>query len=151
MSAARPAVFGLPSAQCYRRGVGSSDVVAVRNRLKRLAWLLDASWRVPGIRARVGFDALVGLVPGIGDLIGTALSGWIIVQARQAGAPGPVIARMVGNVAVETVVGLVPVLGDLFDAGWKANLRNVELLDRWLEEIARGERARSSAPASRTF
>jgi hypothetical protein len=128
-----------------------NDAVEVRNRIKRLAWLLDASWRVPGMRARVGFDALVGLIPGIGDLIGTALSGWIIVQARRAGVPSPVVARMVGNVAIEALVGLVPVLGDLFDAGWKANLRNIALFDRWLEgdELGRGERARSSTPASR--
>ena len=97
-------------------------------RLDSLAYLLDNSIPIPGTGARVGLDAVIGLVPGIGDVAGTAMSGYIVMQAARMGAPASVIARMVLNVGVETVVGSVPFLGDLFDAGWKANARNLKLL-----------------------
>ncbi len=97
-------------------------------RLDSLAYLLDNSIPIPGTGARVGLDALIGLVPGIGDVAGTAMSGYIVMQAARMGAPASVIARMVMNVGIETVVGSVPFLGDLFDAGWKANARNIKLL-----------------------
>jgi hypothetical protein len=97
-------------------------------RLDSLAYLLDNSIPIPGTGARVGLDALIGLVPGIGDVAGTAMSGYIVMQAARMGAPASVIARMVLNVGIETVVGAIPFLGDLFDAGWKANARNIKLL-----------------------
>jgi hypothetical protein len=97
-------------------------------RLDSLAYLLDNSIPIPGTGARVGLDAIIGLVPGIGDVAGTAMSGYIVMQAARMGAPGSVIARMVLNVGIETVVGSIPFLGDLFDAGWKANARNIKLL-----------------------
>jgi hypothetical protein len=93
-----------------------------------LAYLLDNSIPIPGTGARVGLDAVIGLVPGIGDVAGTAMSAYIVMQAARMGAPGSVVARMVLNVGVETVVGSIPFLGDLFDAGWKANARNIKLL-----------------------
>jgi hypothetical protein len=96
--------------------------------LDRLAWWLDSSIVVPGTRFRIGFDALIGLVPGIGDLIGTALSAYIVAAAARRGLPGSVLVRMALNVGVEAVVGAVPIVGDLFDAAWKANQRNVALL-----------------------
>ena len=97
-------------------------------RLDSLAYLLDNSIPIPGTGARVGLDALIGLVPGIGDVAGTAMSGYIVMQAARMGAPASVVARMVLNVGIETVVGSIPFLGDLFDAGWKANARNITLL-----------------------
>lgn len=97
-------------------------------RLDSLAYLLDNSIPIPGTGARVGLDALIGLVPGIGDVAGTAMSGIIVMQAARMGAPGSVVARMVLNVGIETVVGAIPFVGDLFDAGWKANARNIKLL-----------------------
>lgn len=97
-------------------------------RLEALSYLLDESIPIPGTRMRVGLDAVIGLVPGLGDLAGTALSGYIVVEAARLGIPFSVLLRMVLNVGVEAVVGAVPFLGDLFDAGWKANKRNMRLL-----------------------
>ncbi len=99
--------------------------------LERLAWWLDSAFVVPGTRFRIGIDALIGLVPGIGDLVGAALSAYIVGAAARRGLPGSVLVRMAINVALEAVVGTVPLLGDLFDAAWKANQRNVALLRQY--------------------
>ena len=115
-----------------------------RARLEFLAWLLDSSIPIPGTRFTVGVDALVGLVPLLGDLIGVALSGYIIAEANRLGAPRALLARMAFNVTVDGIVGLVPFLGDAFDAGWKANQKNVRLLGAWLDHphrAGRGNRA----------
>lgn len=97
-------------------------------RLRRLAWLLDSSIRIPGTRWTVGIDALIGLVPGLGDAVGVLLSSYIVYQAARLGATRGVLARMVLNIAIEGLVGAIPILGDLFDAGFKANQRNIRLL-----------------------
>lgn len=106
-----------------------------------LARLLDDAIPIPGTSWRIGIDPLLGLVPGLGDVLGAVLSGWILLVAARLGAPRAVIARMALNVALETVVGIVPGLGDLFDAAWKSNARNVELLERWHARPAATERA----------
>jgi hypothetical protein len=108
----------------------SADATAERRRtgVEWLAWWLDNSIPVPGTRFRIGFDAVIGLVPGLGDLVGTVLSSYIIAVAAARGLPASVLVRMAINVAIEGVVGLVPILGDLFDAGWKANQRNIRLM-----------------------
>ena len=100
--------------------------------IRSLARLLDAAVTIPGTHFRVGLDALIGLIPGVGDLAGAALSGYIVLAAARLGAPKSVLARMVVNVAVDSVVGSIPLLGDLFDAGWRANTRNTALLERHL-------------------
>jgi hypothetical protein len=97
-----------------------------------LARLLDNLVPIPGTSYRIGLDPLLGLVPGAGDLVGAVLSTWILVAASRLGAPASVLARMALNVAIDAVVGAVPFAGDLFDAGWKANLRNVRLMEAWL-------------------
>ena len=97
-----------------------------------LARLLDSSIPIPGTSWKVGFDPIVGLIPGIGDLIGAVLSGYIIVQAARAEVPTLTLARMLANVGFDTLVGAVPALGDVFDAAWKSNTRNVALLERHL-------------------
>lgn len=107
--------------------------------LERLAWWLDSSIVVPGTRFRIGIDALIGLVPGIGDLIGTALSAYIVAAAARRGLPGSVLLRMAFNVGIEAIVGAVPILGDLFDAAWKANQRNVALLRQYAAVPHRAE------------
>ncbi len=114
---------------------------ASKEQLEWLAWLLDSSIRIPGINFRIGVDALIGLVPGLGDMVGVLLSSYIVGQAWQLGVPKSTLARMGFNVLVEGVAGSVPVLGDIFDAAWKANQRNVRLLHAHLDNPRRAVRA----------
>lgn len=97
---------------------------------ERLARLLDSQFRVPGTSLRFGIDGVLGLVPGVGDAAGLALSSAVIVQAVRLGARGATVARMVLNVAIDTVFGSIPLLGSVFDFAFKANNRNVALLQR---------------------
>ena len=101
--------------------------------LKAIAHLMDSQFEVPGTSIKVGLDSLIGLVPGVGDLISTAVSVWLIREARRLGASRWLVARMIWNVAVDTTIGIVPVVGDMFDVAWKANRKNIELLARHLE------------------
>ncbi len=123
-------------------GGAANDALATTrvSRARTLAQLLDSALPLPG-GYRIGLDPLLGLVPGLGDLAGAAMSGHIVLLAARLGAPASVVARMIGNVAIDTLVGAVPVLGDLFDAAWKSNLRNVALLERWLDEPAGAQRS----------
>lgn len=89
----------------------------------------------------VGLDALIGLVPFLGDLVGVLASSYILSQAARAGASRSVLLRMAFNIAVEGLVGVIPLAGDVFDAAWKANQRNVRLLGDWLDRPARAERS----------
>ena len=97
-------------------------------RLERLSRLLDTAIAVPGTSIRLGADAAIGLVPGIGDLISTLLSSYIVYEAHRLGAPKWLIARMIGNVVLDTTLGAIPLAGDVFDVMWRANRRNVRLL-----------------------
>jgi hypothetical protein len=106
-------------------------------RLEALTRMLDTALIIPGTNIRFGADAMIGLVPGIGDAITTALSAYVVYEAHRLGAPRTLIARMIANVAVDGVVGAVPLLGDAFDVVWRANRRNMRLLRGWLED--RGE------------
>ena len=102
-------------------------------RARTLARLLDSAARVPGTNIRFGADAIIGLVPGLGDIGGAALAGYLVILAQRLGVPRAVVLRMLANVAVDTLAGSVPVIGDLFDVAYKSNLRNVALLERALE------------------
>ena len=113
-----------------------------------VARLLDSAVGIPGTKMRVGLDPLLGLVPGLGDVAGAALSGYIVLLAARRGASPSVVARMLGNVAIDTAVGSVPVLGDLFDAGWKSNVRNVALLERHMSVPADVRRSSRLAVAA---
>jgi hypothetical protein len=104
-----------------------------RASLQRLAYMLDSSIPLPG-GFRIGLDGLIGLIPGIGDLIGAILSSYIIGQAYRMGVSRMILLHMAGNVALETVVGAIPIVGDLFDFAWKANRRNVALLEHHLAD-----------------
>lgn len=105
-------------------------------RLRTVSRLLDNAFVIPGTRYRFGFDALIGLVPGLGDAVSAIFSGYIILEASRMGAPKSVVTRMIGNVAIDTLVGWVPILGDLFDVAWKSNLRNMALLETHLQQPA---------------
>lgn len=106
-------------------------------RLRTMAKVLDELIRIPGTNLRVGLDPLLGILPGGGDAVGGVISGYTIVVAGRLGAPPSVIARMLLNVLVDMAVGTIPFLGDLFDIGWKANRRNVTLLEGYLEKPGR--------------
>lgn len=106
-------------------------------RLETLATFMDAAIVVPGTNIRLGADALIGLFPGIGDVISAGVSGLIILEARRMGAPRRLIARMIGNVAIDALGGAVPLVGDLFDVAFRANLKNTQLLRRHFERRAR--------------
>jgi hypothetical protein len=97
-------------------------------RIGLLANLLDSAILIPGLNRRVGLDAVLGLVPGVGDAISAALASYIIWEARQLGLPRWKIARMVGNVAVDTAIGVIPFAGDVFDVFFKANQRNLRII-----------------------
>lgn len=115
----------------------------VRERLARLAWLLDSSIPIPGTGFRIGLDPLIGLFPLVGDMVGVLLSSYIVREAAALGVPRSILARMVFNVALEGLVGMIPLAGDVFDAAYKANQRNVRLLSAWLErphEVRRASR-----------
>jgi uncharacterized protein DUF4112 len=121
--------------------VETEDARTTRERLRSLAWLLDSSIPIPGTRLTVGLDALIGLFPILGDLAGVLLSSYILGEAARLGAPKTVLMRMAFNVGVEGVIGIVPFAGDLFDAAWKANQRNVRLLDAWIDRPRKAERS----------
>lgn len=99
-------------------------------RLRSLAWLLDNSIALPG-GFRIGLDAIIGLVPVVGDVTGALVAAFIVNEARLLGASRSVLLRMSANVLIEALLGSVPLLGDLFDAGFKANLRNIALLEQY--------------------
>ncbi len=103
-------------------------------RLRRLAWTLDAFGRVPGTRLRFGLDGVIGLTPVVGDTVMTLISLYIVIEAARLGLPRRKIRRMLANVAIEAVVGSVPLLGDIFDTFWKANLRNIAIIDAHLAQ-----------------
>ena len=111
----------------------SAQERAALRRCRSVARLLDDSVRVPGTDRRIGLDALLGLLPIGGDALGAILSLYIVVEARRIGAPTGVIVRMLGNVLVDFLGSIVPVVGYVFDAVWKANQRNLELLEGYVE------------------
>ena len=102
-------------------------------RLDRLSRLFDIAFLVPGTNIRFGVEAILRLVPGIGDAAASAFSCWVLYEAYRLGVPPLLLARMIGNVVVEGMAGTVPIAGDLFDIGWRANRRNVGLLRKYFE------------------
>jgi hypothetical protein len=140
----RPEQLG-PEAHSFRFDFGSSTANPFGNlsreqrlaRLDALAKLLDVAFVVPGTNVRYGIDGLIGLIPVIGDIITTAISLWLVREARALGAPWHLTMRMLGNVALDGAVGIVPLIGDAFDVMFRANVRNVKMLQRWLEKQPR--------------
>ncbi len=110
-----------------RTAAGAADVTRRLARLRRLAWLMDGAFRLPGSRFRFGLNSVIGLPPGVGDAALGAISLYIVYEAWQLGLPRTALARMLGNIAIETAAGSVPIAGDLFDVAFKANLRNMDI------------------------
>ncbi|HEY9604371.1 MAG TPA: DUF4112 domain-containing protein [Allocoleopsis sp.] len=101
-------------------------------RLRRLSYMLDSAIPIPGTRLRVGLDPLLGLLPGAGDFLGTALSAYIVIESARLGVPRSALVEMVSNIVLDTVIGTVPVVGDIADVVWKANAKNIQLLEEHL-------------------
>jgi hypothetical protein len=101
-------------------------------RLRRLSNLLDNAIPIPGTSYRIGIDPLIGLVPGGGDFLGTALAAYIVLESARMGLPRNKLLQMVWNIILDTLGGTIPVLGDLVDVAWKANVKNITLLEQHL-------------------
>ena len=108
----------------------SPDAVKVEQSLDQLSRWMDGLFRIPGVGWRFGLDAVVGLIPGVGDLATTLVSFYILTSAVRYRVPKITLLRMGLNLGIDYVVGAVPLFGDLFDAWWKSNQMNVELLKR---------------------
>jgi hypothetical protein len=122
-----------------------AQLQAALRRVETLAHWFDDRYRVPGTRFRVGLDGILGLIPGVGDLLTNTITAYVVYEAWRLGIPTSTLARMLANLGIDTVVGAVPLVGDLFDFGFKANRRNVRLLQRHLAE--RGLRPAPEASA----
>lgn len=125
------------AASRMERRLSPQELAARLDRIRRLSRLMDTAVRVPGTRIRFGLDSVIGLVPGFGDAATAGISAWIVREAYASGVPRRVLAKMLGNIAVDFVGGAIPLAGDLFDVYWKANQRNVELLEELLRNAQR--------------
>ena len=110
------------------------DAASVRRRLEAMEALLERAFTVPGTNYRVGIDAVVGLIPVVGDLVTTAMGAWIVWEARNLGMSKFQLLRMAGNVGIDTLVGAIPVAGDLFDFAFRSNSRNLRIIRRWIDK-----------------
>ncbi|QIG51974.1 DUF4112 domain-containing protein [Nordella sp. HKS 07] len=106
-------------------------------RLRSLARVMDTALRIPGTRIRFGADSVLGFIPGAGDVLALGISAYALMEAVRFGAPPRVVARMIGNVAIDTGLGAIPVAGDIFDLFFKSNTRNLKLLLEHLERERR--------------
>lgn len=114
---------------CFSR---SRDPSRSRARIDRIARLLDSAYTIPGTRIRIGLDPLIGLIPGAGDMMTTALSAYVVYEAHRAGLPAKAVLRMVVNIVIDLIIGTVPILGDIGDIFWRANRRNLAIFDEHL-------------------
>ncbi|MBV9558495.1 MAG: DUF4112 domain-containing protein [Pseudolabrys sp.] len=129
---ARPYAEIFPPGQSTRPRDNASRRAALA-RIDALARLFDTAFMLPGTQIRFGVEAILRLIPGIGDAAASALSCYLLYEAHNFGVPSHIFARMVANVAIEGVVGAVPFLGDMFDVGFRANRRNVKILQEYLQ------------------
>lgn len=111
-----------------------TDALSVRRRIEALEKLLENSFTLPVINRPIGLDAIVGLVPGIGDAVTAAMGLYLVWEARNLGMPKWKLWRMAGNVGIDTLLGAVPVAGDLFDFLYRSNTRNVKIIKRHLDK-----------------
>ncbi len=125
------------TASAARVPVTAADRAKTLKRLSRIARTMDTAIKIPFIKTRLGADALLGLVPGAGDMVGLLVSGYVLAEAWRLGAPGRLLVKMAGNVAMDTGLGAVPILGDIFDVYFKSNTRNLTLLMNHLGDEAK--------------
>lgn len=111
-----------------------SDPASVRKRVEAMEMLLERSFRVPGVNMPIGLDALIGLIPVLGDIVTTALGAYIVWEARNLGMSKWQLTRMGGNVAFDTMLGLVPLVGDAADFVFRSNTRNLRIIKRHLDK-----------------
>jgi hypothetical protein len=102
-------------------------------KLRRVSRILDNAIAIPGTKISFGLDPILGLIPGGGDTITGGIAAYIVVEAARMGVPREILGKMVGNILIDSFAGTVPVVGDLFDLGWKANVKNLELLEKHLD------------------
>lgn len=100
--------------------------------MRRIVRMLETAIRIPGLNVRLGFDSIVGLVPGIGDLVAAGFSSYLLYRSYKLGIRKRVLTRMLANIGLDTLVGSVPVFGDVFDVVWKSNTMNLKLLEQEL-------------------
>jgi len=110
------------------------DIDAALARIEMVARVMDSLFAIPGTRIRVGIDAILGLVPVLGDLLSQIIANYIIWEARRLGVSNFTLARMIGNTLVDMAFGMVPVVGDAFDVAFRANMKNLRLLQQHLEK-----------------
>ena len=122
------------------------EVEAAVARIEFLSRVMDSMIEIPGTKMRIGVDALIGIVPVVGDLISQAISSYLIWEARKLGVSRFTIARMIGNSAIDTVVGFIPFAGDAFDMAFRANMKNLALLKAHLAKHGHIKRDAASGP-----
>ena len=113
--------------------MNTQERLATLGRIRKLSRLMDTAFRIPGTPFRLGWDPIIGLLPGVGDLIDTAFSAYLLFLASQFGLPKNVLGWMVFNIGLEAIVGSIPLIGDVFDAFYKSNIRNLALLEQHLQ------------------
>ena len=119
-----------------------SKQISKLSKLRRVSRLLDNAITIPGTKISFGLDPILGLLPGGGDTITGGIAAYIVVEAARMGVPREILYKMVTNILIDSFAGTVPVVGDLFDVGWKANVKNIELLEKHLDvaESAKSDR-----------
>lgn len=110
------------------------DPASVRRRLEAMEALLERMFVIPGINRPVGLDVILDLIPVAGDLVGTALGAWMVWEAKNLGMPKWHIARMAGNVGIDTLLGAIPLVGAIPDFFFRSNTRNLRIIKRWLDK-----------------
>ena len=110
------------------------DAASVRRRVEAMEVLLERAFAIPGTNRRIGLDAIVGLVPVLGDIVTAAMGAWLVWEAKNLGMSRFHLARMTGNVAFDTAIGFVPLLGDAVDLLFRSNTRNLRIVKRWLDK-----------------
>ena len=113
--------------------MNTQERLATLGRIRKLSRLMDTAFRIPGTPIRVGWDPIIGLIPGLGDAIDTIISIYLLFLATQFGLPRNVWGWMLFNIGLEAIVGTIPLVGDIFDAFYKSNIRNLVLLEQHLQ------------------